>query len=409
MLGGVTVRPALQHLRHRSLRARLVLWISLLLFACSLTLTVFLYVSTTLMTAEPVLITTCGAKPNPVGRVSTIQQCITQNEAPYMRRPPINIQTVLYAVAHIQSTWFLGLGVATVVGALSIYWLVGRALRPIRIAGQTANLIDIHSLNTRLNLEGANDDVTRFAEAFDTMLARLEGSVERERRFVGDASHELRTPLAVMRVNLEVVQNDPSATLDDYHLMSQTLERSLARLDRLVDDLLLLARGDGSLHATEVDLGALVKEVVASMNPLAERREIALSYSVGEDLMICGEEALLMRAIANVLENAVHYNRPGGRAYVHAGRAAGLAIVKIMDTGPGIAVEDQPHIFERFWRAETSRSRRQGGAGLGLALALEIAQRHGGTLALESEPGAGSAFTFSLPLLSMPLETPPPM
>jgi signal transduction histidine kinase len=229
------------------------------------------------------------------------------------------------------------------------------------------------------------------------MLERLERAFGQQSRFVADAAHELRTPLASLRTNLEVVRSDPHATLDDYRQMASVLERALERLERLVDDLLLLARGEKDVRAEPVYLEVLIGDVIQELKPLAQSHRVSLYYQVPEEVIVQADPPLLARAISNLIENGIRYNHPGGSVTVTVRREAKSVAVSVEDTGTGIPPEEQAHIFDRFYRVDRSRAQHRGGSGLGLSIAAHIVQLHGGHIQVASTPGAGSTFTIWLP------------
>jgi len=266
------------------------------------------------------------------------------------------------------------------------------------MVSKAAQRISASTLNTRLALDGPRDETKELADAFDTMLGRLERTFEQQSRFVADVAHELRTPLTSLRTTLEVVPADTETTLDDYRAMVAAQERALSRLERLVADLLILATSEQPFSRSEVTLGSLVEEVFSDLKHAADARQVTLRLTNEEEVVACGDEALLTRAISNLVENAIHYNHPGGEVVVTILRKDAWAVVTIADSGIGIAPEQQALIFDRFYRVDASRTRNRGGAGLGLSIVAAIVQRHGGQVQVESTPGAGSIFTVLLPL-----------
>lgn len=229
------------------------------------------------------------------------------------------------------------------------------------------------------------------------MMERLERAFEQQSRFAADAAHELRTPLASLRTNLEVVRSDPHATLADYREMASALERALERLERLVDDLLLLARGEKDVRAEPVYLEVLIGNVIQELEPLAQSHKVSLHHKVADEVILEADPLLLARAISNLVENGIRYNHPGGSVTVTGRREEKSVVVSVEDTGTGIPPEEQAHIFDRFYRVDRSRARHRGGSGLGLSIAAHIVQLHGGHIQVASTPGAGSTFTIWLP------------
>jgi signal transduction histidine kinase len=182
----------------------------------------------------------------------------------------------------------IGLGLAAVIGGITAYWLAGRALRPVGDLVWAVQQINADTLSHHLAFEGPQDELKALADAFNTMLNRLQRAFEQQSRFVADAAHELRTPLATMRANLEVIFADAQARLEDYREASTVQERSLTPLERLVDDLLLLAQGERGIAKGEVALGPLVEEVLLNLTPLAAERQVALRFSGSRELILLG-------------------------------------------------------------------------------------------------------------------------
>jgi len=292
----------------------------------------------------------------------------------------------------------IGFVVVACFGAVGSFVVTGIALRPVRAMAEAVTRIEARTLGVRLAFVGPPDELKQLADAFDAMLERLDTAFAQQGQFVADAAHELRTPIASLRTAIEVVCDDPDATRDDYRAMTVTLRRSLARLERLATDLLLLAQEDIRPVGDLVALGPVVEEVFASLAGLAAERNVRFALSGAIAVTVCGDELLLTRAITNLVENGVRYNHAGGAVSVTlAADARGEVALRVTDTGCGIAPEALPHVFERFYRADGSRARHNGGAGLGLAIAQAIIERHGGCITLESTSPTGSVFTIHLP------------
>ncbi len=298
----------------------------------------------------------------------------------------------------LRSISLIGLGFVALIGGVSAYFMAGLTLRPVRKVSKAAQRISANTLNTRLALDGPKDEVKELADTFDAMLGRLQQTFDQQSRFVGDVAHELRTPLASLRTNLEVVTTDDNATLDDYREMADAQERALNRLESVVADLLILAKSEQPIAHTDVSLNAVIEEVISDLTQRASEHGITIQLMSATEIVIPGNETLLARVFSNLLENGINYNLSGGEVLVTLDRKECLAVINISDTGIGMSPETQPHIFDRFYRADSSRSRHTGGAGLGLSLVTAIVQQHGGHVGVVSVPDAGSTFTVSLPL-----------
>ena len=300
----------------------------------------------------------------------------------------------------VQSISLLMAGVTAIIGILGARWITQKALSPVNRLRQMVKNIQVDTLSQRVPLDGPPDQVKDLAEAFNHALERLEKAFEMQGRFVADASHEMRTPLATMRTNLEVLQLDPKATLSDYKEMSVTLTRTLDRLERLSNDLLLLARGELEVHKVPVNIEALLTEVVQNLMPFAKEYHVIINMKVQEGAVVLADERLLGIAFGNLIDNGIRYNRSGGSVEITVFGVDNGLTVQIQDTGEGIPSEELPKIFDRFYRVEKSRTRYRGGAGLGLAICEHIIKLHGGHIKASSTVGEGSNFIIWLPSIA---------
>ncbi|MFN8616145.1 MAG: ATP-binding protein [Dehalococcoidia bacterium] len=290
----------------------------------------------------------------------------------------------------------VGLALASGVGG---YVLSGIMLQPVRNITETASEISASNLSKRINYEGPHDELWSLSQTFDSMIDRLEHSFERQRQFVQDASHELRTPLAAIRTNIDVTEMDPDASVEEYRELVGTIKGQTERLTRLSEDLLLLTREDNeSLEQEPLDLRALAGEVIRQLAPVAAARDVSLDLRPDGLAEAEANPDLVYRCVLNLVDNAIKYSGAGSSVTVTTESSAGRAIVRVADTGAGIAPEDLPRIFDRFYRVDKGRSRREGGTGLGLAIVKELAESQRGTVTASSEPGKGSVFTLSLPV-----------
>ena len=309
----------------------------------------------------------------------------------------INLGLALFPGLRLPWASLVGLAVAVSGGGGSAYWLASVALRPVRSMQGAIQGIQPSTLHTRLKMTGPRDELRVLAESFDALLDRLEAAFVQQTQFVADAAHELRTPLATLRINLEVVADDPEATLTDYHQTIVTCERALTRLDQLVHQLLLLATAEHLGPTTSVDLAGLARQEVDAILPVAAAHAVTVARDVCTEAWVLGNAALLGIVLRNLLDNAVRYNHAGGSVTLALHTTPTTAVLTVIDTGSGIPPGEEVAIFRRFYRLDPSRARASGGFGLGLALAHHIVTQHGGTIQVQSTVGQGSCFTVALP------------
>lgn len=302
----------------------------------------------------------------------------------------------------VQSALLLVLiGAGLIVACCLLAWrLAGRALAPVREMSTVARAITEQDLHRRLPEElPANDEIGQLARTFNTMLMRLESAFNSLQRFTADAAHELRVPLSIMRTQLEVTMRRPR-TEAEYVQSNATLLKEVERLARVTDHLLLLARADaGALHPRleALDLPDLVEEVVDRWQAAAATKDLALKCSVAEDGSVIGDPDLLKRLLDNLLDNALRHAPNGGEVRVVTTCADGAWTVAVSDSGPGVPMDAQSHLFERFSRSDPARSRSTGGAGLGLSICAAIARAHNGSIELAPGPLPGATFILHLP------------
>jgi two-component system, OmpR family, sensor kinase len=298
----------------------------------------------------------------------------------------------------------VGLIVLAVVAAIA-FWLVRRELRPLVRIEDTAAAIAGGDLTQRVPEEAPGTEVGDLGRSLNVMLAQIEQafeqrrqSEERLRRFVSDASHELRTPLTSVRGFAELFHRGAASRPDDLALAMSRIESEAERMGVIVEDLLLLANLDQGrpLGQEQFDLEAVLAEMVADHAMLHADWPISFSSSGGSDLV--GDELRIRQAIANLLANARAHTPPGTGIAVALSTVGDDRSVEVSDNGPGIAADDLPHLFERFYRVDASRARRSGGSGLGLAIVQAIAEAHGGSVGVTSVEGEGAAFTIVLPI-----------
>ncbi len=289
---------------------------------------------------------------------------------------------------------------ALVLGLGAGWWLMRRALAPVATLTQAAERVNEHHLNETLPRSGNGDELDRLTEVFNRMTERLNFSFKRIREFTLHASHELKTPLTVMHGELETaLQNESVSPQQRARLESQLDE--VQRLSRIVDGLTLLTKADSgqiSLAREPVRLDELVREACLDAQSLARPRDISVSLRNCEQAAILGDRHRLRQLLLNLTDNAIKYNQPRGKVTVSLGRLDGKAELSIANTGPGIAPEMLPRIFDPFFRGDSSHSQTIEGCGLGLSIARWIATAHGGAIEIRSRPGEITTALVRLPL-----------
>jgi two-component system OmpR family sensor kinase len=299
---------------------------------------------------------------------------------------------VLVTIAVIASALLLGL------------WLITASLRPLRRIEETAAAIGAGDLSRRVDPDGGTTEIGRLGGALNAMLGQIEdafaersASEARLRRFISDASHELRTPVAAVSAYAELFDRGARDRPADLERSMTGIQRETRRMGLLVSDLLLLARLDQGrpLEQRPVDLTALAGEAVDAAHAMEPNRPLALESPA--PVTVTGDPERLRQVVDNLLANVRAHTTADTAATVRVRREGASAVLEIEDRGAGLGAEQAAHVFERFYRGDPSRSRDHGGAGLGLAIVAAIVQAHGGTVGLESMPGAGTTFRVTLP------------
>lgn len=297
------------------------------------------------------------------------------------------------ALLRSYSTAALGLLLAA---SLGVGWIVaGRVLAPIGRITAVARDIQATDLARRIDLRGPPDELKELADTFDAMLARLDGAFAGQRRFIQEASHELRNPLAVIRTNIDVALGDPDPDPEDLRRTTELVARTADRMSALVDDLLVYAR----LGAPERDLGLLdlydvAVEAEEEFTAAAVAGDLEIAVRGERGRVVYGDRIALRRAVANLLTNAIRHAPAGTAIDVELERIGDEERLRVADAGPGIPADQQPRVFERFWRGERNAA---GRSGLGLAIVDQILDEHGGTAALRTNDRGGSTFELALP------------
>lgn len=319
-------------------------------------------------------------------------------DAGFWVRGMISMTEYGQALGNLPILFGSALPLLAVLAALGGFRITRRAFRPVTQMAETARAIGTGSdLSQRIETDGRGDELNQLGDTMNEMLARLQASFEAERQFSSDVSHELRTPIAVIRSQCEFALSGQAGEEEKREAFEAVLKQS-ERMNSIVSQLLLLSRAENGKFVPErepVELNVLCETVCEELEAMAAERQVKLAWNT-EELQITGDETLLIRMVNNLVSNAIRYNRPGGSAEVSLRKREKYAVLTVRDTGIGIRREDLGQIFNRFYRADRSRSSE--GTGLGLSMAAWIARVHGGSIRAESVYGEGSVFTAELPI-----------
>lgn len=297
------------------------------------------------------------------------------------------------------------------------YFLTKKTLTPLQKLTSEVSQIQAQNLSTQLAVPNSKDEIAQLTSSFNEMLARLDNAFSTQKQFSANAAHELRTPLAVLQTNLEVFEKKQEPEIVEYRQLFTMIKEQTARLSQLVGTLLDMTNLKSVPRTDQVMLEELVDEVFCDLDPVAEKAGISIHFddSSSQDWHtdvhtpdasalnnnirnITGSYVLLYRAVYNLVENAIKYNRSNGSVTVSVKEKNGQAMILVKDTGIGISPENQKKIFDPFFRVDKSRSRAMGGAGLGLALVDSIAKEHGGTVKVLESSETGSTIALMLPM-----------
>ena len=297
------------------------------------------------------------------------------------------------------TNWYIT-AVVTLLSGILAYFISGHALKPLRSFASQVEKVQLNNLADMKIDEAVLPEFAQLSRSFNQMLERLNAAFAAQRQFTGNAAHELRTPLALMQARLDLYmstehENSCPETTETIAMMREQTERLSKMVRTLLDmsDLKAVPRND------RIQLAPMIEEVLADLSPLAEKSGVTLSQT-GDDLWITGSDVLVYRAIFNLVENGVKYNRPGGSVCVAASRRGEEAMIEIKDTGCGIPEDFRESVFQPFFRVDKSRSREKGGVGLGLSLVWEIAHLHGGGVRVRESGESGTVIELTLPILA---------
>jgi two-component system, OmpR family, sensor kinase len=344
-------------------------------------------------------------------RVAARRVRISDTDAPYLIVVSQPLKTVTEELEMLRRVFLIAVPLALLLAGLGGFFLARKSLAPVVAMSERARQIGAENLEMRLPVANPRDELGQLAATFNELLSRLDSSFSLQRQFMADASHELRTPLSVMRTATQVILEKPRRDENEYRDALAMINDQTSRLARIVDDMFTLARADAGRRPLTLGafyLDELIGETSRAASVLAARKGVTVEAAGPAEVLYYGDEHLLRQMLLNLLDNAIRHTPAGGGVRVSLTQFDSTCEVVVADTGEGIPVEAQPHIFERFYRVDKARSRSDingngadnggGGAGLGLSIALWVAEAHGGTIELVRSDPTGTAFAIALPL-----------
>jgi two-component system OmpR family sensor kinase len=293
----------------------------------------------------------------------------------------------------------LAVGSVVLILTIAVGWfLTGQALAPIKRISEAAATVSALNLAARIDVAEMETELGQLATTINSTFDRLQRAFDQQTQFTADASHELRTPLSIVLAQADLTLKRVRS-VQEYHEALETIRRSARRMKSVVEGLLVLARADTgalALVKEEMDLASAVEDACRLLTPLAAERNVKLETRL-EPLLAWVDRERFAELVANLVGNAIRYNREGGRVEVRLRRQNGEALLEVADTGIGIPDDELTHVFERFYRVDKARSRMMGGSGLGLAITKWVVEAHGGKITVASKVGVGTTFAVSLP------------
>jgi signal transduction histidine kinase len=383
-----------QLLRHRTVRMRLTL----------------LYSSLFLLSGAVLLVVTYLLMSRLFPSTYSVTGGVGRRRPGMVRLPPSAMSLPAQQQATVLHDFMLGSAIALTImamAAICLGWLIaGRVLRPLRTMTAAARHISEVNLHERLAVQGPGDELKELADTIDGLLARLESAFDAQRRFVANASHELRTPLTLERVTLETALADPNADAGSFRATCEELLATSRQQEQIIQALLTLARSQRGLeHRESFDLATVTEEVLAARYPEAQRHKLRVETSLGP-AMSTGDPQLARRLVANLVDNALAHNVPGGWIDVTTGTREDRAVLWVANSGPAIGDQEVSRLFQPFQRGAGNRRAKPSGAtglGLGLSIVDAIAVAHGATVKGRAQKDGGLDIEISFPAVSAAL------
>ena len=286
------------------------------------------------------------------------------------------------------------------VGSILIYFILGKMLNPVKKFSKQIEIINEYQLSDRVSGFNSCEELGELQKSFNSMLDRLDRSFESKKRFSSDAAHELKTPLAVLKNSLDVLEIDENPSEEDYKYTVAIFKKQTKRMISLVNNLFTMSEQKDYHFNDTVDISIIINDIIKDLSKEIEDKSLSINI-YGKSLSVKGNSVMLNHAISNIIQNAVKYNNKNGSIDIITEEIDKKCIITIKDTGVGIQKGKEKEIFEPFYRVDTSRSRKIGGAGLGLAITKDIISRHGGGVSYTPNESGGSIFEITLPMIKI--------
>lgn len=389
-------------LKKFSLRTRLTLLSTLVTTSMAILLTwIFMFNADRIFVQElPIIFSAAGENEiysfeatTPMQATSVDTSELKDNDIKYINA--VNMELTLTQANRQFNIWgFVGLFIITLLGAAAAWFMAGRALKPVRELSKTIEEVNSNNLSLHVDTGGREDEVGQLGNSFNAMMDKVSSSFERQKRFSANAAHELKTPLASIQLGLEVLELDEHPTQAQMEWALTVTKTNTERMIQLVENLFTLSSDKECEMNDCIDIKTVFSQISEELAASMYNKNITLTMEMNENIQISGNASMLYRAFFNLVENAVKYNKENGTIRLTVSKENDAVKVCITDSGMGISKDDLEHIFEPFYRADQSRSRKMGGSGLGLSLVYDIMMRHNAQIFVESQLDMGTTFVL---------------
>lgn len=307
-------------------------------------------------------------------------------------------KTMNNAVTNIYMQSLIFLVLIIIIAGIATYFILNHALKPVFELNRNIREINANNLLSNLNLKGPNDEIKELKMSFNQMIARLNNAFNSQKRFNSHVAHELKTPLAVIKTNIEVLNEQNEKSEQDYERLLDLATKSVNKMNNIIETLLDMVRNENSKLDEDVDVNEIIEDVITDLQTIAGRKNVNITNELRSTKSIQSNHIFLYRAIYNIVENAIKYNVQDGNIYIETFDENSNIIIKIKDTGKGIPNDVIDNIFEPFFRVDNIENKSS--LGLGLALVKSTIELHNGTIIVTSKFGEGTDFLISLPVTS---------